>query len=369
MKARSQKERLKTCWTTVKNKTIRVALIHAKLGLKGGLETRLQNYIEYFLSRGDEVTVVCSRVDEDVKLSDKVTLVKLNTRYIPKPFRPLFFYFKVKKYLANQVFDVSLSLGRTVGQDAVLAPATHLAFQKALSNKNTSLRDYMQIFLDRESYKKSKVIFAASNTVKNELIDLYNVPKQKIKILFPPFNEKRYSPLLKENKSILREKKGFKSDKKIFLFVSVGHRHKGLDFLMRLFSMLDESKYILLISGKPLVKSSLKNVIDVGYNLDLNELYALADFLIHPAKYESFGQIVTESIYMKTPVLISDHVGAKQLITLNEGLVLPEGNVEAWLQAIESVDPLDFKFETDFVKENQLSLDDHMKKMLLALNF
>ena len=41
--------------------------------------------------------------------------------------------------------------------------------------------------------------------------------------------------------------------------------------------------------------------------------YALADFLIHPAKYEPFGQIITEVIYMKTPVLISDRRWRKRV--------------------------------------------------------
>lgn len=337
--------------------------------MKGGLETRLRNYIDYFLSRGDEVTVICSRVDAGVKLSEKVTLVKLNTRYFPKPLRPWLFYQKVRNYLKETAFDFSLSLGRTAGQDAVLAPANHLAYLNFLGKISRSFSDQLQIYLDQQAFEHSRKIFACSHMVRQELIDLYNTQHSKIEILYPPINILKFTPDLKSQKNALRVKQGLSPEQKIFLFVSTGHKRKGLPFLLELFSKLDPNKYLLLISGKPEVKTNLKNIKDVGFNDNLNDWYAMSDFLIHPAKYEPFGQIITEAIYMKTPVLISDRVGAKELITSKEGRVIPEGNLDAWLQAVESVHPSDFTFETDFVKENQLSLDEHMKKMLSALNF
>lgn len=368
MKASFPKVTLKTCWTTVKNKTIKVALIHAKLGLKGGLETRLQNYIEFFLLRGDEVTVVCSRVDTEVTLDARVTLIKLNTRYFPKPLRPWLFYQKVRSYLKDTRFDFSLSLGRTAGQHAVLAPANHLAYLNFLGKGSQSFSDQLQVYLDRQAFESSKTIFACSQMVKQELIDLYGTQASKIEVLYPPINISKFNPNLKTKKTALRLKHQLSPNQKIFLFVSTGHTRKGLPFLLELFSKLDPKKHLLLVSGKPEVKTSLENVQNIGFNSNLNEWYALSDFLIHPAKYEPFGQIVTEAIYMKTPVLISDHVGAKELITSEVGLVLPEGNLGTWQRIVESTNFTAFTFETDFVKENQLSLNDHMKKMLSTLN-
>ncbi len=298
-----------------------------------------------------------------------MTIAKLNTRYIPKPLRPWWFYQKVSNFIKENAFDFSLSLGRTAGQNAVLAPANHLAYLNFLGKTNKSFSDQLQIYLDQQAFDCSKTIFACSQMVKQELIDLYATPPSKIIVLYPPINTLKFNPDLKSQKEALRIKYGVPREQKTFLFVSTGHQRKGLSFLLKLFARLDSNKYLLLISGKPEVKTNLKNIKDIGFNTNLNEWYAISDFLIHPARYEPFGQIITESIYMKTPVLISDHVGAKELVTSNEGRVLPEGNLEAWLEVVQTVSPSDFTFETDFVQENQLSLQDHMKKMLSALNF
>lgn len=279
------------------------------------------------------------------------------------------FYQKVGYLLKEKKFDFSLSLGRTAGQDAVLAPANHLAYLGYLGKIRQSFSDQLQVYLDRQAFNNSKIILACSQMVKKELIDLYKTEASKIEVLYPPINTSKFEPDLKLQKTSLRLKHNIDPNQKIFLFVSTGHKRKGLPFLLKLFSKLDSKKYLLLVSGKPEVKSTLENVRDIGFNSNLNEWYALTDFLIHPAQYEPFGQIITEAIYMKTPVLISDRVGAKELVTSKEGQVLPEGNIEAWNQAIKSIDTKDFTFETDFVEEHQLSLQNHMKKMLSTLNF
>ena len=102
----------------------------------------------------------------------------------------------------------------------------------------------------------------------------------------------------------------------------------------------------------------------MGFEQDLNSWYAVADFLIHPAKYEPFGQIVTEALYMKTPVLLSDKVGVKELITKEKGVVLPEGDLDRWEEMVRRVEVDQFDFEEDFVAKYGLSLESHMQKML-----
>lgn len=331
--------------------------------MKGGLETRLHNYLTYFLNRGDDVTIICSTIEEQTSLPNTVEIVKLNVRYIPKPFRPFAFYKKVKKYLNDAPFDFSLSLGRTAGQHAVLAPSTHLAYLKYMKTKTRKLSDYMQVFLDRISYETSNIVFACSEMLKEELIDLYKIDSSKIKVLYPPFNPSNFNRELISEKESLRKEMSYTNDQQLFLFVSTGHKRKGLNFLLKLFQKLG-NRYQLLIVGTPEVHSHLKNVQYVGYEKNTSKWYAMCDYLIHPARYEAFGQIITESLYMQTPVIISDRVGAKELIGEQEGLVLPEGDLENWIRTIEQLDKDQFRVVNDFVTVHKLGLEDHMNKML-----
>ena len=266
--------------------------------------------------------------------------------------------------MKSEAFDFSLSLGRTAGQKSVLAPANHLAYLKYMGKTRRSFSDQMQIYLDQLAFEHSEKIFPCSEMVKQELIECDKVEESKLEVLYPPFNTSKFTPHLKKEKTRLRKENGIGENQKVFIFVSTGHKRKGLDFLLKLFSLLDSKQYMLLVSGKPEVKTELKNIKNIGFNSHLNEWYALSDYLIHPAKYEPYGQIITEAIYMKTPVLISDNVGAKELVTNKEGKVLPEGDLDIWLQTILSVQLSDFSFDEDFVTKNQLSLEAHMTKML-----
>ena len=74
--------------------------------------------------------------------------------------------------------------------------------------------------------------------VKKELIDLYTTKASKIEVLYPPINILKFDPDLKAQKEALRLKHGFNPKQKIFLFVSTGHKRKGLPFLLNYFLSL-----------------------------------------------------------------------------------------------------------------------------------
>lgn len=326
------------------------------------METRLQNYLSYFLENGDDVTIICTHVQKGIELPEKVSIQLLPVRHIPKPFRPFAFYRKVNKFLSNDDFDFSLSLGRTKG-DYVLAPATHLGYLKYMNKGVRKLSDKMQVYLDEKSYSSSSKVLACSMFIKEELKELYKLKDDKIEVLYPPFNTKKFDRALIKSQSVFKKELGYSDSQIVFLFVSTGHKRKGLDFLLKLFKLLPDS-FQLIILGKPEVKTNLSNVSYHGYSKDLGKWYATVDFLIHPAKYEPYGQIISESLYMKTPVLISDKVGAKELVGANEGLVLTEGDVALWQKKIKSIKRDHFSVGDDFIDRNSLSLNDHMEKML-----
>lgn len=77
-----------------------------------------------------------------------------------------------------------------------------------------------------------------------------------------------------------------------------------------------------------------------GYSYDeLGEILRKADLLVAPSVwYETFGFTVLEALSCGVPVLVSDRVGAKDLITDN-GIIVEAGNIEALKSAIKSLTP------------------------------
>ncbi|MDX2249148.1 MAG: glycosyltransferase family 4 protein [Bacteroidia bacterium] len=347
-----------------------IALIHHRLTRNGGLETRLINYLQTFEQQGHQVTVVCGHADSAIKVPENVSIVQLGYGFLPKKFRRYAFEQRVQRYMETHLFDFSLSLERTSSQDAVLAPSNHLGFLRAMNRKGKSFSDRMEISMDRRAYYYSRYIFAASQMMKEELVELYRVPDEKIHILYPPLDTTKFNLSRRPYRNELRQQLGMAPDKITFVFVSTSHKRKGLPLLLEVFGRLEDSPFELKIVGKGSVPlSSLpSNVSHLGYIQDTAALFTAADFTIHPARYEPFGQIITESIACGTPVLISDKVGACEILTENEGIILKSFDPDEWEKTLRSLHQQTFTPNPDFAALHQLSVSDHISRMLNLMN-
>lgn len=346
---------------------MRIALIHHRLTRNGGLETRLTNYMRSFASKGHDVTVITGQRDRRIPVPEGVEVHVLRNFFTRKKYRRLIFEKNVERYMSKHSFDFSLSLERTSSQDAVLAPSNHLGFLAAMGREDITAWDQMEIDMDRRAFERSKVIFAASGMMKEELIRYYQIPEEKIHILFPPLDTDRFTSSLKQQKALLKKKFAMTEGKFHLVFVSTSHRRKGLPLLLEVFKELEKEKepYELYISGKGRIPGALPgNVRSLGYVEDTPALFAAADFSVLPARYEPFGQVVSESVACGTPVLISDRVGAGEIIRPDEGQILPAEDVAAWVQAIEGLFDHRFAPHPDFASVHHLSVDEHVERIL-----
>ncbi len=338
------------------------ALVHSRLLHAGGLEQRLFSYIRVLHERGHDVTVIVYKVDKEVSLPDGVELVQVNLKYAPKEIRPWLFNGALKKIVAKRQFDFVLSLTKTSHQDAVLAPGNHRGFLAAMQKWLKSPSDYIQIHLEDQAFHDTSHVLAASQMMKDELVQYYGVDGKKVSVLYPPVDDKRFHAGLKSRKEELKKKHGFDPEKFSFVFVSVSHKRKGLPLLLEVFTELREQPLELLVAGPQPVKTSLDNVKYLGYVRETEELYAAADLFVLPALYEPFGQVVAEAVMCGTPVLISHMVGAKEILSEKEGRVVsgfaPEDWVAAVRDAVLNVDS--FNIAPDFARRKKIRLNDHV---------
>lgn len=343
---------------------MRIALIHYRLLKNGGLETRLFNYLNEFKKRGFSVTLIVSKIDPDVEIDPSIEIVQINLKRVPKPIRMYYFNKGLKKIVANGDYDFSFSLGRTSNQDIVLCPGNHLGYLHAMRKSFWSPIDRLNIYLDRLAYQKSKLILACSSMMKEELVELFKVPEEKIKILFPPIDVSRFNLSGKNRKHELRKKYGLSKTKKSLIFLTTGNERKGYPFLLQLMTQLVDEPIELIVAGVKPMHSDLSNVKYVGYTEHSEELLWAADALIHPALYEPFGQVVTESIQCGTPVIVSDMVGAKEIVNSNVGVVVSGFDLDKWKTTVTSVANSKFEFEEHFSQNRELSVNQHCEKIV-----
>ena len=342
---------------------MRIALIHTRLKRVGGLETRLFSYIEAFAARGHQVSVIVSKIEHNETLPEGVRVIQCSMKNVPKPIRIWYYDRAVQRILQREKFDFVLALIQISGVDALLVPGNHPGYLKAVGRR-TKLLDRLIIHVERKCFHSAKSLLACSRMMKDEVVRYFGISPEKISVLYPPTDPRRFNMRLKSQKAAFRQKYGFSDGKFSFVFVSASHRRKGLPLAIRAFEQLRDANIELIVAGTPVKMKLPENIRYIGYVKSSEELFAAADGLLLPATYEPFGQIVSEAVMCGTPVLLSPMVGAGEIISENEGVVVPTFEPADWITAIRDFTTRQFHITPDFAERHHLLLSDHIKAIL-----
>lgn len=134
--------------------------------------------------------------------------------------------------------------------------------------------------------------------------------------------------LLRFRDSMPRRTPGLK-----ILFVGKLTETKGFDVLLEAFeSVLRTSpEAALRVAGQGHWPAPLPARVECARvaHADLPEVYSAADVLVLPSRLDGFGMVVSEALACGTPVLVSDRVGAKDLVQEGiNGWIVPAANAE-----------------------------------------
>lgn len=170
------------------------------------------------------------------------------------------------------------------------------------------------------SVKKADSIIAVSDYTKNEIMDLFKIPGERIRVI-----HNGISPIFKQVKDqskINDVKAKYGVNGPYLLFVGNIEPKKNIEKLIRAFVMLrneTDYKYSLLIAGgkawhypkvRDLVRElQISNEIiftDVVEDDELPHLYSGAELFVFPSLHEGFGIPVIEAMSCGTPVVTSN---------------------------------------------------------------
>jgi starch synthase len=70
---------------------------------------------------------------------------------------------------------------------------------------------------------------------------------------------------------------------------------------------------------------------------ELRSHYQSADVFVFPSYFEGFGLVLLEAMACALPVLSSERTAAPDFLTRDAGMIVPAGNLEAWVEALRSV--------------------------------
>ncbi|MBV9619148.1 MAG: glycosyltransferase family 4 protein [Verrucomicrobia bacterium] len=156
--------------------------------------------------------------------------------------------------------------------------------------------------------------------VKNEIVDLYRYPANKIDIVRTgvPLEKFRFdSESRKEARSSLK----LKPDEVALLFVGSGWERKGLRFAIEAFELCRDRRLRVLVAGrgdarayKPKRFFTHEPVHFLGEVADLRSIYAAADIFILPSIYDPFSNACLEAVASGLPVVTTRDNGFSEVI-------------------------------------------------------
>ena len=173
-----------------------------------------------------------------------------------------------------------------------------------------------------ENRKASRVI-VASQMIKDEIVDLYAYPGDKIDLIRNgvPLDKFRPHPELREKS---RNNLNIKPEQIALLFAGSGWERKGLLFAIQAMALCKNPKLRLLVAGRgneTLYKTRRvrfwrdEPVHFLGEITDMLPLYAAADVFILPTIYDPFSNACLEALACGLPVITTKSNGFSEIVT------------------------------------------------------
>jgi UDP-glucose:(heptosyl)LPS alpha-1,3-glucosyltransferase len=214
-------------------------------------------------------------------------------------------------------------------------------FVRALNRKH---RDLLQLEESLLAGGKPARVIVASQMVKNEIVDLYGYPVDKIDVVRNglPVDKFQLDPDLREKS---REDLKLKPDKIALLFAGSGWERKGLLFAIQAMALCKNRKMRLLVAGRGnerLYKTTRlrfwreEPVQFLGAVADVRRFYAAADIFILPTIYDPFSNACLEALACGLPVITTRSNGFSEIIedTVHGSIVDHAGNLVGLRDAI-----------------------------------
>jgi len=192
--------------------------------------------------------------------------------------------------------------------------------------------------LERSRVASYRRLIAVSRALRQELIDQYEIPGDRITVVPNGINEDFFEP---GDGPAIRKELGIKDDEILLLYLGRLSARKGLGMLLDAFRDLNsENKKIkLVIAGVgdygPRISSFIKDnclekdIIYIG-NIPghkIRSYYACCDIFVLPSLYETFGIVLLEAMSQGKPV-VATRIGGIPDVVGEDGIIV-EPNVLA----------------------------------------
>ncbi len=291
--------------------------------------------------------------------SEFFTIVNVKESFIPmKLYSPIWFNYELPRLLKEYNIDILLTPN-------IVVPLVNIGKTKIITVVHDIIprifpeyypyfyKKYLSVFLP-PSIEKADIIITVSEQSKEDLVNYYNVPEEKLRVVYNTsatiFNS---SSSKRDSKKLLEDRLAINQD--YLLYVGVIEKRKNVMGIIKILDIIKRSgsRLILVIVGKPgfLSKEIIeeiekrKDIIKYFNYVDdekLKLLYTNAFAFIFPSYYEGFGIPPLEAMQSGIPVLSSDKSALLEVVGKG-GIIHDPDNHNAF-----AIDILKLENDSDF---------------------
>jgi UDP-glucose:(heptosyl)LPS alpha-1,3-glucosyltransferase len=327
---------------------VRIALVIERFEPRGGVEGVAWQVAHRLAAAGDRVEVVARGAAPEAGVPVRRTHVPAGWQ----PLRVLAFSRAAARAAPRGAFDVVLSFSRTRHQDVYRAGGGSHAEYLARTGGDARLRRLsprhaVLLALERRVFADpSQTILCNSHFVADTLTRRHAVPASRLAVIHNGVDPARFDPARRATLGApLRATLGAGSGP-VWLLAGSGLRRKGLDTALRALAAGGPRDAVLWVAGRddPRRWRARADALGVGPRVrflgeraDPEALYAAADALLLPTRYDPFANACLEAAAAGLPVVTSGANGAAEVLG-EGGLVVADP--EDWAGFAAALDRL-----------------------------
>lgn len=306
-----------------------------RYGPVGGMERYVWELTRELQQLGHQVTVLCERCHADKPAG--INVVELGeTAKRPRWLSQVRFSLRVTRWVDdNPCADRVIHSHERLGVHDVTTfhgPPFATIYEKGWW-RFISIRVWVRLYLERRELDTAKIIVPNSSFISRQLAHYY-----------PEMAAKLSAPIVPGVLPVLpREPRIVAADGGVICFVGWEWQRKGLPKAIEIVAALRRTRPNLelwVVGPNPADLEPLFSAWTGGYSLlgwrEDNDYFSEVDVLLHPAKAEPYGMVISEAMSARVPVVISDVCGAAEHVTQDAGSVLPlDASIVTWADAVE----------------------------------
>ena len=332
-------------------------------------DTGIENYTENLLKEFDKVNdnfefiIYANHPLKNIYKNIKVVSLKNDKFWIHKVIPKI-----IKDDSIDLIFSPIPSLPLILNKDVKKVITVHdLSFKYMGKNLNSTK------FFMKNAINKANAVIAVSKFTKNEILKNYNIPPNKVQVIYEAYDKKLYSrnPKKGENKSLS------------MLCLGTINRRKNFTHIVKVIPIIKDKfgEIKLRIVGKKgddyenLMKTisdfGLKDdVLVTGYvsNKHLANIFSKTDVLLYISKEEGFGLPILEAFASGVAVVTSDNSAMKEIAENAAILVDPNDLMDMADGIIEAIKRRNDLIKLGLIEAKKYSWEKNAKETITLFN-